>query len=63
MRETRYWLRLIQTSGYGEAATVSALVDEATQLRAIFGKAVATARGKAQNRRPERAEQRPGNPS
>lgn len=49
MRETRYWLRLVQTAGYGEAETVSALVDEATQLRSIFGKAVATARGKARD--------------
>ncbi len=49
MRETRYWLRLIQTAGYGETVVVNFLVDEATQLRAIFGKAVATARGKARH--------------
>ena len=47
MRETRYWLCLIQKTGMSDTVTVTPLVKEATELRAILAKAVATARGKA----------------
>ncbi len=47
LKETRYWLKLIQTAGYGEAEDMKQIVDEATQLRAILGKSVATAKGVA----------------
>ena len=48
MRETRYWLCLIQKTRMSDTVTVTPLVKEATELRAILAKAVATARGKAQ---------------
>ena len=47
MRETRYWLCLIQKAGMIEGEGINELVKEATELRAILGKAVASARGKA----------------
>lgn len=47
MRETRYWLCLIQKAEMIGAAPMEPLVKEATELRAILAKAVATARGKA----------------
>jgi four helix bundle protein len=47
MREARYWLCLIQTAALVPPDKVKDLVGEATQLRAILGKAVATARGRA----------------
>src|SRR5204863_505761 len=43
MRETRYWLCLIQKAGLIKGPDIESLVGEATQLRAIFGKSVATA--------------------
>jgi four helix bundle protein len=46
MRETRYWLCLIQKTGMSDAVIMTPLVKEATELRAILAKAVATARGK-----------------
>lgn len=49
MREARYWLCLTEKSGLivDPAAQLQWLVNEATQLRSILAKAVATARGKA----------------
>jgi four helix bundle protein len=46
-RETRYWLCLILEAELAPGFGVEALVDEATQLRAILGKSVATVRGTA----------------
>lgn len=47
MRETLYWLRVIQESGISEATLdLAALVDEAAQLRAILGKSTVTARAR-----------------
>ncbi len=50
MRETRYWLCLTEKAGLIEGDTIKDLVKEATKLRAILAKAVATARGKAKPR-------------
>lgn len=47
MRETRYWILLIAKAKLIPADQTASLADEATQLRAILAKAVATARGKA----------------
>jgi four helix bundle protein len=48
MRETHYWLSVIAKAELvADARQLTPLIDEATQLRAIFGKSVATARGKA----------------
>jgi len=47
MRETRYWLCLVEKASLIEAEHMKGLVSEATELRAILAKAVATARGKA----------------
>jgi len=47
MRETRYWLCLVEKAGLIETEHTTGLVSEATELRAILAKAVATARGKA----------------
>ena len=48
MRETCYWLCLIgRLELAGANGRITPLIDEATQLRAILGKAVATSRGKA----------------
>lgn len=50
MRETRYWLCLAERSDLiTDKGKMGPIIDEATQLRAILGKAVATARGKARN--------------
>jgi len=46
-REARYWLCLVLEAGLVTTIDVAGLVDEATQLRAILGKSVATVRGKA----------------
>jgi four helix bundle protein len=46
-RETRYWLCVILEAELAPGFGVEALVDEATQLRAILGKSVATIRGTA----------------
>jgi four helix bundle protein len=48
MRETHYWLSVIDEAKLiADARHLAPLLDEATQLRAILGKSVATARGKA----------------
>jgi four helix bundle protein len=52
MRETRYWLCVVDKAGMADKEKMRMLVDEATQLRAIFGKSVATARGKAREQAP-----------
>lgn len=50
MRETRYWICLAERSDLiTDKSKVAPMIDEATQLRAMLGKAVATARGKARN--------------
>ena len=46
-RETRYWLCLVLEADLAPGFGVEALIDEATQLRAILGKSVATIRGSA----------------
>lgn len=46
-REARYWLCLAQKAELLKGETLAELVSEATQLRAILSKAVATARGKS----------------
>jgi four helix bundle protein len=46
-RETRYWLCIVREAGLAPGFEMESLIDEATQLRAILGKACATARGKA----------------
>lgn len=46
-RETRYWLCLVLEADLAPGFGVEALIDEATQLRAILGKSVATIRGTA----------------
>jgi four helix bundle protein len=46
-RETRYWLCMILEADLAPGFGVEALIDEATQLRAILGKSVATIRGTA----------------
>jgi len=47
MREARYWLCLIAKSRLLNPNRLESVIDEATQLRAILAKSVATARGKA----------------
>lgn len=48
MRETHYWLSVIDKAEFvTDNRILPPLLDEATQLRAILGKSVATARGKA----------------
>lgn len=49
MRETRYWLVLTEKAGLIEGDSITGLVKEATELRAILAKAVATVRGKARS--------------
>ena len=46
-RETRYWLCVVLEADLAPGFGVEALIDEATQLRAILGKSVATIRGTA----------------
>lgn len=46
-RETRYWLCIVREADLAPGFEMESLIDEATQLRAILGKACATARGKA----------------
>lgn len=46
-RESRYWLCVILEADLAPGFGVEALIDEATQLRAILGKSVATIRGTA----------------
>ena len=47
IRETRYWLCVILAAELTPRFGVESLVDEATQLRAILAKSIATVRGKA----------------
>lgn len=47
LRESHYWLRLLAKVGTLRAERLADLLDEATQLRAILSKAVATTKGKA----------------
>ena len=47
VRESRYWLRLLGHARVVAGPTLAALVDEATELRAILSKSVATAKGTA----------------
>lgn len=50
MRETHYWLSVVAKAELvADARYLAPLLDEATQLRAILGKCVATARGKARS--------------
>lgn len=46
-RESRYWLCVILEADLAPGFGVEALIDEASQLRAILGKSVATIRGTA----------------
>ena len=48
-RETRYWLCVVLEADLAPGFGVEALIDEATQLRAILGKSVATIRGTAKS--------------
>jgi hypothetical protein len=50
MRETHYWLSVIDKARLvADTRHLAPLLDEATQLRAILRKCVATARGKARH--------------
>jgi four helix bundle protein len=49
MRETRYWLCLLVEAGIIASKNCNDLIDEATQLRAILAKSVATSKGTARN--------------
>jgi four helix bundle protein len=44
LRESHYWLRLIAGAGLVQTSQMAELIDEATQLRAILSKSVATAK-------------------
>jgi four helix bundle protein len=44
LRESRYWLRLLAVSATIPPHRLEEIIDEATQLRAILSKAVATAK-------------------
>jgi four helix bundle protein len=44
LRESHYWLRLLAASGTVEEHRLQDIINEATQLRAILSKAVATAK-------------------
>jgi len=46
MRETRYWLCLLESSGIMATTRMASLIQEASELRAILGKCVATTRRK-----------------
>jgi four helix bundle protein len=47
MRETYYWLRLLDRAGILPSGRFTELLDEANQLCKILSKSVATAKGKA----------------
>lgn len=49
LRESNYWLRLLQKSGTIPASRLTEILDESNQLRAMLSKAVATAKGKSKN--------------
>ena len=42
LRESNYWLRLLEVSGKLPPERLTDIIDESTQLRAILSKAVAT---------------------
>lgn len=46
MRETRYWLCLVARVGMLDPTSMVSVIREATELRAILGKSVATVRGR-----------------
>ena len=48
LRESRYWLRLLAVSATIPPHRLEEIIDEATQLRAILSKAVATAKERHQ---------------
>jgi four helix bundle protein len=45
LRESNYWLRLLDKAGILPAERLAPALDESNQLRAILSKAVATAKG------------------
>lgn len=47
MRESHYWLRLLAKAETVSLDRLAPLIEEATQLRAMLSKAVATVKGKA----------------
>jgi len=47
LRESHYWLRLLMKAEILPVDRLADLLDEATQLRAILSKSVATTKGKA----------------
>jgi four helix bundle protein len=47
LRESHYWLRLLMKAEMLPVDRLADLLDEATQLRAILSKSVATTKGKA----------------
>ena len=47
LRESHYWLQLLQRAQTVKPELLTGLIDEPSQLRAILSKAVATAKGKA----------------
>ncbi|MSQ46975.1 MAG: four helix bundle protein [Deltaproteobacteria bacterium] len=53
MRESHYWLRLLINARPLPSERLTDLLDEATQLRAMLSKAVATAKGKDKSTKPE----------
>lgn len=53
MRESRYWLCVVVKAGFiADQSATDPLIQEATELRAILAKCVATARGKAKSNGP-----------
>lgn len=52
VRESNFWLRLIQRSELLAADKMADIVDESAQLKAILSKAVATAKGKSKTALP-----------
>jgi len=46
LRESLYWLRLIEKSNLSSATVLQALIQEANELANIVGKSVVTAKGK-----------------
>jgi four helix bundle protein len=50
LRESHYWLRLLIKAGTLPADRLAKILEEATELRAMLSKAVATAKGKAKQR-------------
>jgi hypothetical protein len=49
MRESYYWLLLVQESALIPRDKIESICDEAQQLRAILSKSVATAKGTSKN--------------